>query len=98
MKEEANIILFHVTAIMQMILLYKDPEGKSVFERRTSAIASTTTGDKALMIQVKADLEMQVATLKRLLKERDDVIAEMKQEMAGNEHQVSSSFRIKCKK
>ena len=76
-----------------MILLYKDPEGKSVFERRPSAVPSSSTGDKNLMVQVKADLEMQVATLKRLLKERDDVIAEMKRDMAGNECEVSSSLR-----
>ena len=77
-----------------MILLYKDPEGKSVFERRPSAVPSTSTGDKALMIQVKTDLEMQVTTLKRLLKERDDIIAEMKQDMASNESEVSSSLII----
>ena len=79
-----------------MILLYKDPEGKSVFERRPSAVPSSSTGDKALMIQVKTDLEMQVVTLKRLLKERDDIIAEMKQDVAGNECEVSSSLGIKC--
>lgn len=75
-----------------MILLYKDPEGNSVFERRPSA--GPSTADKVLMIQVKADLEMQVATLKRMLKERDDIITEMKRDMAGNECEVSSSLRF----
>ena len=65
---------------MQMILLYKDPKGNSVFERRQSAITTTCTGEKASILQAKSDLEKQVATLQKALTERDVTIAELKRD------------------
>lgn len=71
-----------------MIILYKDPEGQSVFERRPSAVTSTATGEKAIMIQARVDLENEVAALKKVLKEREDTIARMKQDMADKDCEV----------
>lgn len=66
-----------------MVLLYKDPTGESVMEKsiNTGSLdkrAGTTVSQTA---KVDSDSDNKIASLRTLLKERDDKIAKLESEM-----------------
>ena len=68
-----------------MVLLYKDPVGKSVFEKsRIGSSLDRKAGTKVTTFIDKADSdpESKVSSLQRMLKERDDTIIQLRDEIA----------------
>ena len=66
----------------QMALLYKDPDGESVFEN--SHAASSLEGKVGSMLTAfKGDfnLDSKIASLQEMLKEKDDTIARLEREI-----------------
>ena len=67
----------------QMVLLYKDPNGESVFEKsRVGSSLDGKAGTKVTTFKGDFDLESKVSSLQRMLKERDDTIIQLKDEIA----------------
>ena len=65
-----------------MVLLYKDPDGETVFEK--SHIGSSLdgkAGTKVTTFKADSDLESKVTSLQRILKEKDDKIVQLNSEI-----------------
>ena len=67
----------------QMVLLYKDPKGESVFEKsHVGSSLDGKAGTKVTTFKADSDLESKVSSLQRMLKERDDTIIQLRDEIA----------------
>ena len=65
-----------------MVLLYKDPKGESVMEKtNTAGSLDGKTVAKISSIKTDSDLEGQITSLQKLLKEKDDTISKLEHEM-----------------
>ena len=66
---------------MQMVLLYKDPDGESIEETMTGT-QTNGSGSKSKAFRVdSSELEDKIADLERKLTEKDETIDKMKSEM-----------------
>ena len=66
-----------------MVLLYKDPVGESVFEKsRIGSSLDGKAGTKVTTFKADSDPESKVSSLQRMLKERDDTIIQLRDEIA----------------
>ena len=66
---------------MQMVLLYKDPDGESIEETMTGT-QSYGSGSKANAFRVdSSELESKIADLERKLTEKDETIDKMRSEI-----------------
>ena len=65
-----------------MVLLYKDPDGDSVLEKscRESSMDGKA-GTKVTTFKADSDLESKVTSLQRMLKERDDTIVQLRDQI-----------------
>jgi hypothetical protein len=65
-----------------MVLLYKDPDGASVFEKsRVGSSVDGKAGTKVTTFKADSNLESKVTSLQRMLKERDDTIVQLRYEI-----------------
>ena len=65
-----------------MMLLYKDPDGGTVFEK--SHAASSLDGKAGTIMstfKADSDLENKITSLQKKLKEKDDTIVQLKSEI-----------------
>ena len=65
-----------------MVLLYKDPNGESVFEKsHVGSSMDGKAGTKVTTFKADSDLESKVTSLQRMLKERDETIVQLRGEI-----------------
>ena len=65
-----------------MVLLYKDPDGESVFEKsHVGSSMDGKAGTKVTTFKADSDLESKVTSLQRMLKERDEKIVQLRGEI-----------------
>lgn len=65
-----------------MVLLYKDPDGDSVFEKsHHGSSMDRKTGTKVTTFKADSDPESKVTSLQRMLKERDDTIVQLRDQI-----------------
>ena len=68
--------------IIQMMLVYKDPDGETVFEKSHGGTSLDKQAKQALStFTIDSDLMSKVTSLQKLLKERDDKIAKLEIEI-----------------
>ena len=68
--------------IIQMMLVYKDPDGETVFEKSHAGTSLDKQAKQALStFTTDSDLMSKVTSLQKLLKERDDKIAKLEIEI-----------------
>ena len=71
-----------MTIIIQMMLVYKDPDGETAFEKSHTGTSLDKQARKVLSTSATdTDLMSKVTTLQKLLKERDDKIAKLETEI-----------------
>ena len=65
-----------------MMLLYKDPDGETIFEK-SHATSSLDGKAGTILSTLKAgsDLENKITSLQKKLKEKDDTIVQLKSEI-----------------
>ena len=65
---------------MQMIILYKDPNGDSLKDTMTTTY-TTTNGSSTLKSPSSEEWEQKVVSLEKKLSEREELIDKMKREI-----------------
>ena len=66
---------------MQMVLLYKDPDGESIEETMTGTQTNGSCSKSKAFRVDSSELEDKIADLERKLTEKDETIDKMKSEM-----------------
>ena len=65
-----------------MVLLYKDPDGETVFEKsHVGSSMDRKAGMKVTTFKADSDPESKVTSLQRMLKEKDETIVQLRDEI-----------------